>query len=180
VLEALGRFGDETPDKLNIELCNGEYRALGDSAAYAREAAMSTVVEVLPATPDKAIETRDVVTRAADKGCARSATIDALNRLTEAETVIRLGAGKRGDAYRYYKPIPGDEDATKDTNFDSFETPPLRPNESNSASVTDTYRGNGNGNGSTDPTNEREIQKLVYEGMSEKAARDEVYRGCDG
>ncbi len=148
VIEALGRFGDETPDKLNIELHNGEYRALGDAAAYARESAMQTVCEVLPTTPGAAIESKEVITRAAEKGCKRTTTADVLKRLTDAKTIVRVGTGKRGDPHRYYKPLLGDE---PEPSFYSSESPSSRTDETNTAdktvsepTVTEHYKGNGN------------------------------------
>jgi len=161
VLEAIGRFGDDTPAKVNIELHNEEYRVLGDAAAFARENAMRTVCEVLPATPSEAIESSEVVTRATDKGCKRTAVTSALKDLAEANTIVRIGAGKKGDPHRYYKPLPGEE---PQPGFYSSEPPIYSTDETNS---------DGFG---TDP--EREVKRLVREGMSESLARREVYDGA--
>ena len=161
VLEAIGRFGDETPAKVNIELHNEEYRVLGDAAAFARETAMRTVCEVLPATPCEAIESSVVVTRGTDKGCKRTAVTTALKDLAEANTIVRIGAGKKGDPHRYYKPLPGEE---SQPGFYSSEPPIYSTDETNSDGF-DTDR-------------EREVKRLVREGVSESCARREVYGGA--
>jgi hypothetical protein len=154
VLSAVGRFMDDTPEQLTIELDQerGEYRSLGDAAAFARSQAMQTVVTVLPTTPEGAIPTNTVLERALVAGCNRTHVYDALGTLTEAGTIKRIGKGRKGDPHRYYKP----------EEFVSSDPPSYGSDESNSnpeegndgrkdpgVAVTEPIEGNGNGNAPT-------------------------------
>jgi len=127
VLEALGRFSDETPESVSIEFDpeSGEYRCLGESGAVAEQDAMRTICEFLPVTHVAAWETKEVVEAAGKKEIKRSVCIAALNKLTEAETICRIGEGKKGSPYRYYKPLPEDEEFLG-AEKDSFTTPTPR------------------------------------------------------
>jgi hypothetical protein len=106
VMESLSRF-DETPDKLVVELTDRGYEALGDATAVAEEEAMRAVVEVLPAKPENAMTTADVLGRLQEQGVKRTTATDALSKLAGSGTVKRIGKGRRGSPYRYYKPAPG-------------------------------------------------------------------------
>jgi RecA-family ATPase len=125
VLEAVGRF-DETPDSLMIELDPnaGEYKSLGDSGAFVEREAMEVVVEILPTKAETALSTDQVVDRAGEHGCKRSAVINALNKLSAAEVIVRVGKGRKGSPRLYYKPMPGE--GPQPPLNDSFETPTLR------------------------------------------------------
>ncbi len=138
VLEAVGRFGDDTPDSLMIELNSetGEYKSLGDLGAFVEREAMSVVVEILPTTEDEALSTQEVVLRAGEFSCKRSAAINALNKLSAAGTIARTGEGKKGSPRRYYKPLP-DEGEEGDTEKDSFET--LTPRDQTNESEPDQH-----------------------------------------
>ena len=96
--------------------------------------------DILPTTPENAWETNKVVDKAAERDCKRSATINALNKLTEAGTIGRVGKGKKGDPRKYYKPLPGDDEGLEK---DSFETPSLidQTNKTNPATVDSAERG---------------------------------------
>jgi hypothetical protein len=126
VLSAVGRFGDDTPEQITIELDQktGEYRCLGDSTAYARQQAMRTVVDVLPASAASAWTSEKVVNKAVEQNCTRTHAYEALRTLAEAGTIIRVGKGRKGDPHRYYKP-------NSDSEFDSSDPPVLGSDESN-------------------------------------------------
>jgi predicted transcriptional regulator len=105
VIEALSRF-DETPDKLVVELTDEGYRSLGDASAFAEREAMSAIVELLPAKPENAMTTAEVVDKLKEQDVKRTVATEALAKLTTAGTIRRIGEGKRNSPYRYYKPTP--------------------------------------------------------------------------
>jgi hypothetical protein len=114
VIESLSRF-DETPDKLVIELTEDGYRSLGDASAFAEKEAMSAIVELLPTKEENALPTADVLDRLKDQNIKRTAANEALVKLADSETIVKIGKGKRGDPYRYYKPTPDGEKVSSET-----------------------------------------------------------------
>src|SRR5215217_7637977 len=120
VLTNTGRFTEDTPASVNIELKNGEFRSIGSAKNFARENALKVIPEVLPATEEAAIESSEVVDRVSPHGVRRSACYEALNDLSEAGVIVCVGSGKKGDPQRYYRPVEGEE---KDLNKNSSETP---------------------------------------------------------
>lgn len=104
VIESLSRF-DETPDKLVIELVDGAYRSLGDATAFAEKEAVGAIEEVLPASEEHAIPTAEIMDKLKERNIGRTTASTALSNLANFDTIIRVGAGKRGDPYRYYKPV---------------------------------------------------------------------------
>ncbi|MBV9600726.1 MAG: AAA family ATPase [Chloroflexi bacterium] len=99
VLHALSRF-DETPDRLVIELLHDRYAALGEEDVLAVEVAKTAVCDALPPTADTAKNLNELLEVAAVK---RTVAQEALNQLVATGAVRRLGAGKRGDRYRWYR-----------------------------------------------------------------------------
>ncbi len=114
VIESLSRF-DETPDKLVIELTDGGYRSLGDATAFAEQEAMSAIVELLPTKEENAMTSGDVLDKLKEQDIRRTVATDALAKLTNSSGIRRIGTGKKGNPYRYYKP-------TRDGEKDSSET----------------------------------------------------------
>ena len=128
VIESLSRF-DETPDKLVVELSDrGGYHALGDSAAFAETEATSAIVDVLPTTAEKAATTAEVLDKLAERGVKRTTATEALARLADAGTVKRVGEGRRGDPYRYFRPVfeeKQDEEGSSEASADGTTRPIL-------------------------------------------------------
>jgi hypothetical protein len=108
IIESLSRF-DETPNKLVIELTESGYRSLGDATAFAEQEAMKAIVELLPSKEENAKPTDDVLDKLKEQEIKRTVASEALAKLAAAGTVRRIGAGKRGSPYRYYKPTTDDE-----------------------------------------------------------------------
>jgi hypothetical protein len=108
IIESLSRF-DETPSKLVIELINEGYRSLGDATAFAEKEATSAILELLPSEEDNAMKTDDLLNKLEEQGIKRTVATDALAKLANMGTVRRIGEGKKGSPYRYYKPIPEEE-----------------------------------------------------------------------
>jgi hypothetical protein len=111
VIESLSRF-DETPDKLVVELTDDGYRSLGDASAFAEKEAMSAIVELLPAKEVNAMKTDEVLDKLKEHDVKRTVATEALAKLTSAGSIRRIGEGRRGSPYRYYKPISeGEKDS---------------------------------------------------------------------
>jgi len=101
VIESLSRF-EETPDKLVIELTPEGYRSLGNATAFAEKEARRAILEIVPATAENAITMNDLLGKAEVHDLKRTAAQEALRGLVEQGKVTRIGAGKKGDAYRYF------------------------------------------------------------------------------
>ena len=103
IIESLSRF-DETPAKLVIELTEGGYRSLGDATAFAEREAMTAILELLPSKEERAIPSADILDSLKEQGIKRTVASEALAKLATSGTVRRIGAGKKGNPYCYYKP----------------------------------------------------------------------------
>jgi hypothetical protein len=114
VIESLSRF-DETPDKLVIELTEDGYRSLGDASAFAEKEAMAAIVDLLPTKQENAMPTGEILDQLKDEGVKRTAANEALIKLANSGAIKRIGEGKRGDPYRYYKPTPDGEKVSSET-----------------------------------------------------------------
>lgn len=100
VLAALSRF-EETPQKLVIELAEGAYRSMGSPEAVSRAEVTDQVLEALPGPGEEPIGRDDLLERL-DPKPSGSLLKEVLSTLAEQERRIeRLGAGKKGDPYRY-------------------------------------------------------------------------------
>ena len=100
VLESLSRF-DQTPDTLVIELTESGYVALGDTEAVAAEEARAAVLMAAPANEDGAMREADLLSAADVK---RTVGQGAIREHIDAGRLRRVGEGKRGDPFRYWRP----------------------------------------------------------------------------
>ena len=100
VIRSLSRF-DETPAELVIEYVEGEYRALGSGQDVKAQEARQKLLEVLPTTEGDAATIKELgeVTKA-----ARATVQPILDEYVGKAIAARIGAGKRGDPYRYWRP----------------------------------------------------------------------------
>jgi AAA domain len=172
VVEALSRF-DETPDKVVVELSDQGYRNLGTASAFAEKEAQDAIGEILPAKAEHALATADVLDPLSKQGVKRTVGTDALARLTELGTIERLGKGKKGSPYRYYKPTPEDRPGDSESpdplvHIHSSTTPTyIRTKEKTLSSDLSPSE-------STTPEQLQRIGKLAHQGMREDLAREQV------
>ena len=101
VLHSLSRF-DETPDKLVIDLRDGEYIAVGTEAHVALIQAKDAILSVAPESEEEALKTIDLIDR--NEGVKTTIGKEAIKELVDAGKLVFIGSGKRGDAKRYWKP----------------------------------------------------------------------------
>jgi len=103
-LHALSRF-DETPSKTVIELQGMRYVPLGDEETVTSERAQAELFEALggPDEPLTFDQLREPTT------LRRNDLYSALHVLLAAGRIRRVGSGKRGDPYRYFKPGNGED-----------------------------------------------------------------------
>src|SRR3712207_4702670 len=106
-LETIGRYG---ATKLNIELTEEGYVALGSDDKVAFTKAVRTIKDVLPRRKESAI-TEDALAEKAKGEVSKGTLIRALRWLVDQETVVREGSGKRGSPYTYWLP-PRDPDSS--------------------------------------------------------------------
>jgi hypothetical protein len=93
-LSALSRF-DETPEEVLVELIDDGFVLLGEEAAIAAGEARQEVLGLLDGA---ALTEAELKTAAASK----TTTLDvALRALVAEGRVVRTGAGRRGDPFRY-------------------------------------------------------------------------------
>jgi hypothetical protein len=100
VLQALSRFS-ETPDSLVIDLTEHGYVVLGDQGTVATLEAEQTLLDRLPAHKADALDLETL--RTVEPIIATTAAKAAVKNLLNAGQAGRLGHGKRGDPYRYFK-----------------------------------------------------------------------------
>jgi hypothetical protein len=103
VIQALSRF-DETPSELVIDLVDGEYVVLGTMHDVKIQEASQALLDELPTTETDAIEMKDIVELFKESKIRRTTLQTALMAHVEAGTVSRIGRGKKGDPYRYWRP----------------------------------------------------------------------------
>jgi hypothetical protein len=99
-IHALSRF-DETPETLVVERTAGRYVALGYVQAVAREEARRAVREVLRRDDGTGMKIADLMVAESVKDFGRTTVQVALDDLMASSEVVRLGAGRRNDPYRY-------------------------------------------------------------------------------
>ncbi len=100
VLQALSRFS-ETPDNLVIDLTEHGYVVLGDRGTVATLEAEHSLLDRLPAHKADALDLETL--RTVEPIIATTAAKAAVKNLLNAGQAGRLGHGKRGDPYRYFK-----------------------------------------------------------------------------
>ena len=100
-IQALSRF-DATPDSLFVELTDGGYVVLGDSAAVAVSEAEEAILGVLPVSEAEALTMEELIERSGKK---RTTVQEVLKSLTDCG-IERTGSGHKGGAFRYWrKPV---------------------------------------------------------------------------
>jgi AAA domain len=102
VLHTLSRF-TETPNNLVIDLTPDGYVVLGTEGAVAVLEAERVLLDRLPVSAETALPLDDL--REGEDRLPRTATQEALKKLTEAGIAKRVGSGKKGNAYRYFRTV---------------------------------------------------------------------------
>jgi hypothetical protein len=98
-LHALSRF-DETPDLVVIELTPDGYVALGTETAVAEAEARTAMLDAAPNNEADAMTEAELLMAARVK---RTNGQKVIAELLGAGCLVRVGAGKKGDPYRYWK-----------------------------------------------------------------------------
>jgi Bifunctional DNA primase/polymerase, N-terminal/AAA domain/Primase C terminal 1 (PriCT-1) len=98
LIQTLSRF-DATEDLL-IELTGKGYRALGAPGEAAKEQAAAEVLSIIPKSKKNAITIEDLASSSGKKRAHLQRLIDAL---AKEEKISRLGKGRKGDPYRYFR-----------------------------------------------------------------------------
>jgi hypothetical protein len=102
ILSCISRF-DGPPDKLVIDLREGEYINLGNSTDVALSRAKENIWEIIPDTEDEAKATGEILAAA---GTGKTVGQEALNELVEeGELQRKVGQGK-GSPWQYWKAQP--------------------------------------------------------------------------
>src|SRR5215208_2772424 len=127
VLTNTGRFTEDTPQSVNIELKSGEYHLLGSGKDFAKQNALQVIPDVLPATREAAIKPAEIVDRVSAHGVSRRACYEALKDLAEAGVIEEVGgAGTKGDPRRFYRPVGGEGKGPENgAEEDSSQTPTM-------------------------------------------------------
>jgi hypothetical protein len=102
VLQALSRF-TETPADLVIDLTEQGYVVLGDQGTVATLEAEQALLDRLPEREADALDLETL--RTAEPIIAMTAAKAAMKNLLTSGKAGRLGRGKKGDPYRYFRPI---------------------------------------------------------------------------
>ncbi len=97
VIHAVGRF-DETPETLVVELTDSGYKSLGSEQALGAFRARQVLSETLPRGEEDAVTIEELIP---STGLGRTSLQEALKAMQEDGEVLRLGTGRRGDAYRF-------------------------------------------------------------------------------
>lgn len=100
-IECIGRF-DDLPERVLIDHTDAGYIVV-DGKADAAAQARSAILAVAPTSEADAMTTDDLREAASIN---RKAATDALADLTETGELVKLGSGKKGDAFHYYRPEP--------------------------------------------------------------------------
>jgi hypothetical protein len=99
VINALSRY-DETPETLVIELTEDGYVAHGDAEAVATQEAQAALLLTAPTSEADAMKEPDLLAAANVK---RTVGQGVIREYLESGLLIRVGGGKRGDPFRYYR-----------------------------------------------------------------------------
>ena len=100
VLQALSRFS-ETPTELLIELTDTGYISLGEPHEAALKEAKDSILEIIPKSEAEAFELTEVIESAK---VARVTAQRAVKELAEQGILNRVGEGKKGSPFRYFRP----------------------------------------------------------------------------
>ena len=130
-LEALSRFS-ETPPKLVIELTDSGYVAHGDSRAVAADEARRKILESAPRVEAEALDIESLIERC---DVSRATAQRAVDALCQGGELVRVGGGKKGDPFRWWRPNHSAQDpAPKGAEIN------VQVDESNEPTITDTPR----------------------------------------
>ncbi len=99
-MHAISRFG-EAPDKLLIELTPRGYVARGTARGVAAQEAEDAILAGIPRAEGTAVTLDGLLGGTTVK---RPTAQRAIQKLLAAGHLIRLGAGRRGDPFRYWRP----------------------------------------------------------------------------
>jgi hypothetical protein len=94
---------------LVIELTDAGYVALGDTEAVAANEARVSILIAAPSSEADALREADLLSEA---GVKRTVGQEVIKEHLEAGRLHRIGAGKKGDAYRYWR-SPAEDDVKK-------------------------------------------------------------------
>jgi DnaB-like helicase N terminal domain/AAA domain len=100
LMQSLSRF-HETPADLLIELTDEGYTALGEPGETAVKDAKDAILAVAPQTETEALALKELVSAAK---VSRQTAQRALDELVREGMLGRVGKGKRGDPFRYFRP----------------------------------------------------------------------------
>ncbi len=103
MIRALSRF-DETPSELVIELRDGEYQSLGSEQDVKTQEARTMILEILPTNEGEALAMDKLQEALKAAKVGRTTVHQVVSEYVQSQTVIRIGAGKRGDPYKYWRP----------------------------------------------------------------------------
>jgi hypothetical protein len=98
-LHGLSRL-DGTPDEVMIELVDGCYVSLGTTNDVAAQEARQAVLDTCLESPAEALPVKAVIER--NPGLKRTTVQEAIEALLASGEILRLGSGKKNDAYRYH------------------------------------------------------------------------------
>jgi predicted ATP-dependent serine protease len=123
VIQSLSRFS-ETPEQLVIELTEQGYISLGENADVALQEAREAILAAIPTSEADAI-TIEKITEAAKT--MRTTAQRALKVLVSSGRIQRLGTGRKGNAFRYFRPEKDSAQTSsvygqKETNFPADTT----------------------------------------------------------
>jgi archaellum biogenesis ATPase FlaH len=100
VVQSLSRFSD-TPEELVIELTDNGYVALGEKADVALQEAREAILAAAPPSEADAQTLKELCEAA---NLTRPTGQRALTEMVSSGRILRLGAGKRGNPFRFFKP----------------------------------------------------------------------------
>ena len=103
ILSCISRF-DGPPDKLVIDLREGEYINLGNSTDVALSRAKDEILKVAPGCEAEAKKTGDIIEAAA--GVNKTIGQQALDELVQEGSLQRVRGKDRGRPFFYWKPMP--------------------------------------------------------------------------
>jgi len=102
-LSCISRF-DGPPEKLVIDLRDGEYVALGTQTMVALSRAKDEILKVVPGCEAEAMKTGDIIEAAA--GVNKTIGQQALDELFEEGSLQKIQSKDRGRPFFYWKPMP--------------------------------------------------------------------------
>ena len=172
-IEAIGRYGEL---ERNVQLQDGRFISLGTDSKIEFKATVRHVKAVLPESPELGIRKQEIWERRSEAGDFSAATLDrALAWLVkEGEVGEEQKQNERGRPkvyWRAYNPPGGGGSDGEGIYF--HQTPSINDeNKSEAPKPKSLTEVEGIGNGEA---REREVERLVGQGMRESLARREVY-----